>query len=97
MPTIMTHSLVGLAAATAGGAASHVRIPKRFWLLSVVLPSLPDLDVIGHRHGVSHDILTGHRGASHSLLLAAMVGMLAGYVFFRRSSRGGGRMGRSSR
>ena len=87
MPTIMTHSLVGLAGATVVRAAAACRLPGRFWLLSVVLPSLPDLDVLGHRHGVPHDVLTGHRGASHSLLLAAAVGMVAGYAFFHRSSR----------
>jgi inner membrane protein len=87
VPTIMTHSFVGLAGATVVRAVAGVRLPARFWLLSVILPSLPDLDVLGHRHGVPHDILTGHRGASHSLLLAAAIGMLAGYAFFRRTSR----------
>lgn len=86
MPTIMTHSLAGVAAATVVSAASRVRLPKRFWGLSLVLPSLPDLDVIGYRYGVPHGILTVHRGASHSLLLAAVVGMVVGYAFFRRLS-----------
>ena len=87
MPTIMTHSLVGLAGATVVRAGAACRLPGRFWLLAVVLPLLPDLDVLGHRHGVPHGILTGHRGASHSLMAAGLVGMLAGYAFFRRASR----------
>ena len=85
MPTIMTHSFVGLAAATVVGGRST---PKRFWLLSLILPALPDIDtasfVLGFPH--SHGI-TGHRGISHSLLMAAVVGMAVGFVFFRRVSR----------
>ena len=73
VPTIMTHSLVGLAAASVVGRRT---MPKRFWLFSLILPSLPDLDTAGFVLGLPHSHgITGHRGFSHSLLAAGVIGM----------------------
>lgn len=85
VPTIMTHSLVGLAAASVVGRRT---MPKRFWLFSLILPSLPDLDTAGFVLGLPHSHgITGHRGFSHSLLAAGVIGMVVGFVFFRRVCR----------
>lgn len=83
VPTIMTHSMVGMAAATAVG---NRRMPGRFWLLATILPSLPDLDTLGFGYGHSHHYIFGHRGFTHSLLVAGLIGMAAAALFMRRHS-----------
>ena len=43
MPTILSHSIVGLAA----GKIFQQSNKKRFWILSLICPAIPDADVIG--------------------------------------------------
>ena len=81
MPSIITHSLVGALVSTMYTGA----VPKRFWVLSVLLPVLPDVDVIGLFFGFSSEDLFGHRGITHSVLFACIVGILAVTMFFRKS------------
>ncbi len=50
------------------------RASRRTWALGAVLATLPDLDVIGFRFGVPYGALLGHRGLTHSLLVAIVVG-----------------------
>lgn len=50
----------------------------RFWALSVACSVLPDVDVIGLALGVPYGSFWGHRGFSHSLLFACMVGVILG-------------------
>ncbi len=45
---------------------------------------LPDLDVIGLKLGIPYGSLLGHRGFSHSLLAAGLLGFLAMLLCFRR-------------
>ena len=45
---------------------------------------MPDLDGIGYRLGVPYDALWGHRGVTHSLSFAAMLGVLGALVLGRR-------------
>ena len=45
---------------------------------------LPDLDVIGLKLGIPYGSLLGHRGFSHSLLAAGMLGLLAMILCCRR-------------
>lgn len=89
MPTIMTHAAVPVAAALMIG-------PKRLgWpiiITGAVFAILPDADVIGLKAGIAYAEVWGHRGASHSLVFAAIMAALAiavmrpphwflGYVF----------------
>lgn len=46
-----------------------------FWS---ALSMLPDVDVIGMHYGVAYAATWGHRGASHSLLMAIVVGAAVG-------------------
>ena len=77
MPTVMTHAVVGLAAGTVLGLA---RPPRRFWILSALLPVLPDLDVLGLLVGIPFYSMWGHRGISHSLPAALVVGAVAAAI-----------------
>lgn len=80
MPTIMSHAVVGVAL----GTLTSFPIRRRaFWLLSAALPALPDLDVLGLAFGVPFHSMWGHRGISHSLAGAAVIGLLAALLAHR--------------
>ena len=74
MPTVFTHAVVGYAAARA--ATGRRPIPARLLIVAALLPVVPDLDVFlrpWFRYG--HPF--GHRGFSHSLAFALLLGILA--------------------
>jgi inner membrane protein len=74
VPTILTHPAVPLMLGLALGPAL---VPRRLLLAGVAASIIPDLDVIGFRLGISYGQELGHRGVSHSLLFALLLGMLA--------------------
>ena len=73
MPSAFTHAFVG--AAMGQAAPSSVR-RWRVALELGLLAALPDLDVLGWRLGIPYADPLGHRGASHSLVFAVLVGVL---------------------
>lgn len=80
MPSLISHSVVGVAAGT---ALLH-RFPKRrFLALSMLCAVLPDADVAGFALGVRYGDFFGHRGFFHSLFFAFVLGALVASVFFR--------------
>jgi inner membrane protein len=82
MPTIMTHALVPLAA---GFALGPSRVTRDVVLAGMALAMLPDADVIGFKLGIAYADSWGHRGASHSLVIAAIVA--AGVIALLRPER----------
>jgi len=73
------HIAVGMAAAR----RHRVGRPTRWTLSSSMLvwsalSLLPDADVIGFRFGIPYDAPWGHRGATHSLAFAALLGAAIG-------------------
>ncbi len=74
MPTILSHAAVPLAIGLALGRA---RVPGRLLAAGVVAAMLPDFDVVAFKLGIAYANNLGHRGASHSLLFAALLGCLA--------------------
>ncbi len=82
MPTVFTHMLVGAAAAQLAPAG----VPKaRLAVLLALAAAAPDLDVIGFSMGIPYGARLGHRGLSHSLLFAAVLGAaVAAAVLARR-------------
>jgi inner membrane protein len=80
MPTAFTHGFVAIAL---GKTAATGKMSLRFWALSVLCAVLPDADVIGFRYGIRYGDMLGHRGFSHSLLFALLLGMLAVFFAFR--------------
>lgn len=74
MPTVLTHAIVPLAAAAALG--TH-KVPARLALAAAALTMLPDADVVGFRLGIAYADDWGHRGATHSLVMAAVAAGLA--------------------
>ena len=94
------HVAVGMAAGRAfagklGRPATPASTVGAMIALSI-LSMLPDLDVIAFRLGIPYAAPFGHRGASHSLCAALLVGAMAGIAALgiagddaaRRESRG---------
>src|SRR4029079_9307417 len=80
MASVITHSLVGLAAGAAGPGLPKT---KRFWALCALCASIPDADTIGFRFGIHYEDMLGHRGFSHSILFALLLGVAVASIEFR--------------
>ena len=86
MASAFTHAFF---AAAMGGAYARERMPARFWVLSAACAVLPDADVLAFGFGVPYGSMFGHRGLTHSLVFAALLGASVTAVFFRDSPRRG--------
>lgn len=77
MATVYTHAVVGL-----GMAQVCKRRPMHwsYWALAALLPVLPDLDVFST---AAYGAPLGHRGITHSLAFALVVGILVAAATFR--------------
>ncbi len=69
------HVAVGLALGRLGAGAAPPRRVAASMLLLSALALLPDADVIAFKLGIPYQAEWGHRGASHSLVLAALVSL----------------------
>jgi inner membrane protein len=74
------HIAVGLAAARRYARAGPRGQLARWMIIFSGLSLLPDADVVAFALGVRYGSPFGHRGASHSLVVAAAIGALAGCV-----------------
>jgi len=74
VPSVISHPAIVLAI---GPAFARSGISPRLWLVGAACSIVPDLDSIGYFLGVPYDSLFGHRGISHSLLFALVLGLLA--------------------
>ena len=73
MATVFTHAFV----ATALGAARPRGVsPLKVAVVLSAVAVLPDVDVLAFRLGIPYEHPLGHRGLTHSLSFAAVVGML---------------------
>ena len=79
------HLAVGMSAARL--ASGNERPSWRSMVAWSALSMLPDADVIGMGLGIAYEDPFGHRGASHSLLFAAVVGAGVGLTATRLASR----------
>jgi inner membrane protein len=84
MPTY-GHIVAGLALGTAFETERWPR--RRAYLVGAICSVVPDLDVLGLHMHIPYASTYGHRGFSHSLLAAAVVGLLALVLGFRKEHR----------
>ncbi|TDB35073.1 metal-dependent hydrolase [Stenotrophomonas sp. TEPEL] len=84
MPSIITHAAVPLALWC---AADRGRIPPRLLGAGVIAAMLPDADVLAFALHIPYADAFGHRGASHSLLFALVLAVLAAVLAFFASRR----------
>tara|TARA_B110000263_G_C15250633_1_gene483910 strand:- start:24 stop:563 length:540 start_codon:yes stop_codon:yes gene_type:complete len=80
MPTIISHSLIGIFASR----IFRINHKPKFWILSFICTALPDADMIGYYLGIPYNHLFGHRGISHSMFFALLLGFLVYFLFFRQ-------------
>jgi inner membrane protein len=78
MATDYTHAVVGLGLAQIYATGP---MPWVYWGLAVLLPIMPDLDVFST---AAYGAPLGHRGITHSLVFALVLGTLAAGATFRR-------------
>lgn len=74
MPSIFTHAAVPLALWC---ASERGRISPRLLAAGVVAAMLPDADVLAFALHIPYADALGHRGASHSVVFAALMALLA--------------------
>jgi inner membrane protein len=89
MASSLTHAVVALSLGSTW--AEKVR-PLRFWILAVFCAELPDVDVIGLWWGVPYGHLLGHRGLTHSIAAAALIGWMIPFIAFREETWRGRRL-----
>ena len=78
MPTIFSHAV---SACALGTVLQPVNSSARFWILSSACAILPDLDVIAFAFGISYSSVLGHRGITHSIFFAILVGVGVSFLF----------------
>lgn len=64
-------------------------MPLRFWVCAALCSVVPDLDVVTSAFGIPYGSVWGHRGFTHSLLFAVLVGCLIAALAFRRGGDDG--------
>lgn len=74
MASLITHPIVPLAAA---GLLGRRVIPTRLLVLGALFAALPDLDGIAFRLGIPYASDFGHRGFSHSIVVALCCAIFA--------------------
>jgi inner membrane protein len=84
MPTVFAHALVGGAI---GVCAPDTLRSRRFVIALAAVAVLPDADVLGWWFGVPYAHPLGHRGFSHSLSFALLVGFIAPLLLHRGEAR----------
>src|SRR3982751_800407 len=77
MPTIFSHIAVPIAAAVALGSK---RIPPSMLLAGMVAAILPDFDGIAFKLGIHYGGIWGHRGFTHTLGFALVVGLIGAWL-----------------
>ena len=74
-----------LAAYTIGNTFSRQMTGWKFFLLGMFCSILPDADVISFAFGIPYEAFWGHRGFTHSLLFALLIGLVITSLFYRKS------------
>src|SRR3990167_7639705 len=77
MATALTHSFVGAAIVYLAPEKYH---STKNYLAASVIAACADLDVISFRLGIPYNSFFGHRGFTHSILVAIILGLLAALV-----------------
>jgi inner membrane protein len=84
MPTIFTHAVVPIAAAI---LLSRKQISAPLIVVGIVASMAPDADVVAFQLGIDYAHELGHRGASHSVVFALFLGLIA--MAFRKPLKTG--------
>ncbi len=81
MASIFGHAITAIAI---GKSFSKSIISWKFWLLGIGCAMVPDADVIGFSFDIKYTSFWGHRGFSHSLLFALLLGVIITLIFYSK-------------
>ncbi|GAA3509897.1 metal-dependent hydrolase [Aquimarina addita] len=84
MASIFGHAFAAFALSTS--FSKEIATPK-FWILGIICAIIPDADVIGFRFNIAYESFWGHRGFSHSLVFALLLGILVTLIFYSHKIR----------
>ena len=76
MCSIITHPVVPISIAT---MFPHESITRPILFAGAICSVIPDLDVIGFNFGIQYADMLGHRGLTHSIFFAVLLGALVAY------------------
>jgi len=79
MPTIFSHAIFAEALGTTLGKNQ----PARFWILTALCAVLPDADVIAFNFAMERGSMFTHRGITHSIFFAIILGCAVSALFGR--------------
>jgi len=82
MPTIFSHAIF---ASAIGSIFRSEQDRAKFWILTAACAMLPDADALSFEFGVRYDSMFGHRGITHSILFALVLGALVSILFYSHS------------
>jgi inner membrane protein len=80
MATILSHAIAALSIGTVFPRPKTAR----FWIGGALLSAIPDIDVLGFRFGIHYGDVLGHRGLTHSLFIAFVLGSCAATFVWSR-------------
>ncbi|WP_438424401.1 metal-dependent hydrolase [Aquimarina macrocephali] len=83
MASIFAH---GFTAYAFGKSFSKEIYTKKLWILGIICSILPDADVIGFKYGITYESFWGHRGFSHSLFFALLLGVIVTFIFYSKKT-----------
>ena len=84
MPSLIGHTLVGVASASLGRKVLKNISIRKLIFLSFIAANAPDFDVLFHHLGLDHLEFFAHRnGFFHSVFFCLLFGFITAYVFFR--------------
>lgn len=78
MPTIISHIAVPLAI---GFGLGKRKVSEHLLCAGVVASVMPDADVIGFKFGIEYASQFGHRGFTHSICFALILGLIASLAY----------------
>ncbi|MBA2432044.1 MAG: metal-dependent hydrolase [Chthoniobacterales bacterium] len=85
MATIFSHAIVAVALKSAWPAPA---VPKRLWIAGALCAMAPDLDVVSFYLGIPYGHVLGHRGITHSILFAVLLGLVCTCALYPRRRAG---------
>ncbi len=82
MPSIFGHTL---AAITIGKSYPKKICSWKFFILGILCATLADIDVIAFKLGIPYGNAFGHRGFTHSILFAVILGVSITFIFYGKN------------
>ena len=75
-----------LSAIAIGSSFSKGMTNWKFWIIGMICAILPDADVVSFALNIPYEDFWGHRGFTHSLLFALIIGVVVTGLFYRKNN-----------